>query len=392
MNLLFYYDNYCGPDSRGGTEVATARIATALRSTGGYRVFNAFRRGTPPAGPSVYDGIIHLRRTSFASDLAAFIRENEIDAVVNMGRFFRHSILRKAIAASGRDVRLIFMHHFAPGSETVKGTWKSGLHLLRLDPLNPLYWLRVSFYPLLKLPRRLNYRKIYRKVYDWSDAVVLLSDGYKADYCRVAGISSMEKFHAIPNIFEAPDLPDATRKEPRVLLLSRMDEIQKRISLALKVWKIIEARPELSSWHLDIVGHGHDARGLKRLARRLGLQRVTFHGWSSSRPFLEKDSILMSTSLYEGLSLAMIEALTYGCVPVAFDSYASLRDIVEDGATGLAISPFGDIEGFADSLASLMADPGTLGAMQTRGREGVDRFSPQAVANSWHSLLLFLRN
>lgn len=388
--ILFYYDNYCGPRSRGGTEVATFRIAHALRDFENCEVFNAYMRRRGDGGDDVYHFTVKLphSKSGFIKTLGEFIRDNKIDYVVNMGRFFRYRRLERSIAESGRDAKLLFMHHFAPGSEKKKTTYSAAWHLFKLNPANPLYWLRITFYPLVKLPRRLSWRKIYRQVYEKSFRIVLLSRGYVEDYKKIAGIGDEEKFVAIPNIYDAPSREEVPAKEKRVLILSRMDEIQKRVTLALRIWKKIEERDDLKDWHLDIVGSGHDMKGIKNMAGRLGLDRVTFHGWQESRPFLERSSILMMTSDYEGLPLSMIEAQSYGCVPVAFDSYASLGDVVADNETGLIVSPMGDTEQFAERLADLMLDAEKRGRLEEAGAEAAStRFSSRRIASLWSAIL-----
>ena len=233
--------------------------------------------------------------------------------------------------------------------------------------------------------------RAYRDVYQNSDAVVLLSSNYIDEFRKFARIDETEKFYAIPNIYDPPIVVDITAKEKRVVMLSRLVEIQKRLSLALRIWKRIEERGDLSDWHLDIVGTGRDEKAIKRLAKSLKLKNITFHGWLNGVDFLKKSSILMMTSEYEGLSLSMIEAQTFGCVPVAFNSYSSLSDIVEDGVNGFSISPHGDVDVFANRLVHLMLDNETLGKMSNKSRENASRFSSETVASRWLSLLSSLK-
>ena len=391
--VLFYYDNYCGENSHGGTEVATFRIARALKDCG-REVYNAFRNGKKVEYSGLYNDVIRLDKApvSFVNQLAAFINDRQIDVIVNMSRFFRHPLLVKAIKKSCRDVRLVFMQHFAPGSEWKKGTFHSGFHLFRMDPLNPLYWLRATLYPLLKLPRKINYPKAYGRVYEDSDRVVLLSRNYIADYKRISGVKDASRFVAIPNIFESKETAKSfgeifQSKEKRVLILSRMDEIQKRLSLALKIWRIIENIPDLKDWHLDIVGTGHDLSAVRKLSRRLKLKNVTFHGWQRGEPFLKKASVLMLTSEYEGLPLSILEAQTFGCVPIAFDSFGSLRDVVSDGDTGIVVDKFGDIEGYAKRLEDLMRNEEMRRSISEKGIAATSKFSSEIVGKQWEGML-----
>lgn len=387
--ILFYFDNYCGLKSRGGTEVATARIARALGATGRWEVFNAFKHPREGVDPDLYAGTIALPSLTplFVKELSRFISDNRIDVVVNMGRFFRQKNLKKAILGSGRDVSLIFMHHFAPSSESKKGTYKAGWHLLRLHPANPLYWLRATVYPLLKLPRRAGLKKAYRSVYDMSDRLVLLSEKYFDDYRSIAGLTDTSKLTAIPNIFDPADVAVSSSREKRVLILSRMDEIQKRISLALRIWKRIEENPALDDWHLDIVGTGHDFGAIKRLAGSLGLRRATFHGWQAPLPFLQRASIIMLTSDYEGLPLSLLEAQTLGCVPIAFNSFGSVADVIADGENGVIVEGREDVNGFADRLSALMLDDAGRNSMSASGMMSASRFSSARIAALWNNLL-----
>ena len=389
--ILFYTENFAGPSSKGGTEVATFRIAKALRESGRCEVYNAFRSKPPQEYPDVYAHCVQLPKSDagFTSSLADFLSRNHIDAVVNMSRFFRHRHILNSVRKVSPDIRLLFMQHFAPGSEFRKTTWKAGRHLLSLNPFNPLYWLRASLYPLLKLPRNIRLPKIYRDTYLQSDKVILLSDKYKEEYAGIGGFTPGDKFESVPNIFESPveSGPSSLKKEKRVLILSRMDEIQKRLSLALEIWKVIEKDIDLSDWHLDIVGSGHNADIVKRLIKRLKLKNVTYHGWQDPKPFLERSSILMMTSSYEGLPLSILEAQAYGCVPVAFNSFGSLTDIVDNYENGIIVENFGDTEDYVRKLKDIMYDENYRAELSRNSIRNSSRFSPEKIAEKWLKIL-----
>ena len=392
--ILFYTENYSNSDSRGGTEVATFRIASALKSTGKCEVFHAFRSKGDPEEKSIYSDVVMLGKSGnkFTRQLSEFIRRHEIDVVVNMTRFFRHKSIADAASRSGRDVKVMFMQHFAPGSEFKKPTFASGLHLLKLNPFNPLYWLRSTLYPIIKYPRLRRLSKIYKDVYQQSDKVILLSDGYKEDYCKTGNFRDTEKFVSIPNIFQIPDNICAgistDDKEKKVLILSRMDEIQKRLSLALQIWKRIENDPDLNDWSLDIVGTGHNSDIVRRMIKKLKLKNVTLHGWQRREPYLQKASILMMTSEYEGLPLSILESQAYGVVPVAFDSFASLADVVAPYNNGVVVPRFGDIDDYVDKLKDLMYDDDYRRELSENAMCSADKFSPEKIAEEWLKILI----
>ena len=390
--ILFYSENFCDDKAKGGLEVATYRIAKGLKESGEWEVYHAFRRKSDGKIKSIYADVIRLRADgrNFEKELKKFIINHEIEVVVNMTRFFRHGHIFKASKNAGRDIKVIFMQHFAPGSEFKKGTFASGIHLLKLNPFNLLYWLRASVYPLLKLPRNQRLPKVYRETYRQCDRLILLSEGYKELYKKIASIKDDSKFITIPNIFDPAGGMDDSRvnnKKKSVLILSRMDEIQKRISLALKIWENIEKDPDLVDWQLDIVGTGHNVDIVRRLIRHLGLQRVVMHGWKEREPFLEEDAILMMTSEYEGLPLSVLEAQAYGCVPVAFDSYASLRDVVTPFYNGVIVENFGDIKDFSDKLKDLMYDSEYRTELSKNAINSSNKFSSEKITKQWLDIL-----
>lgn len=387
--VLFYFNNYCGESSHGGTEIATYRIAKALKESGECEIYHAYH-GRSISSTDIYDETINLPKDTngLSSGLADFIRKHEIDNVVVMSRFFKYPKILKGIEESGRNPNLIFMQHFAPGSEKKKTNYKASWHLLRLNPKRLKYYLRALFYPVLKLPRTLRWKSVYKNVYDKSDHIVLLSEGYKEEYSRFAGIADKSKFVAIPNIFEIEDNRiNLDKKEKRVLIMSRMDELQKRISLALAIWRKIEDDPDLADWHLDIVGTGNNTDIVKRLIKKYDFERVTYHGWQQREPFLEKSSILMLTSEYEGLPLSILEARTFGCVPIAFDSFASLKDVVTNYENGVVVDNFGDLDTYVKRLSELMYDSAYRLDLAKNSKSGLDTFSSKNIAEKWLEIL-----
>ena len=170
------------------------------------------------------------------------------------------------------------------------------------------------------------------------------------------------------------------------LNVGRHDEKQKKLSLALRVWKIIERDPRLNDWKLTIVGHGEEyASFYKNFIQRENLQRVTMEGAQNPVRYYNRASLFMFTSAYEGWGLTLTEAQQFGVVPVAFDSYSSLTDIITDGENGFAI-PNGDIESFARKLATLMLNVEMRKEMAFKAIESSKRFTADKICKDWVNL------
>ena len=92
------------------------------------------------------------------------------------------------------------------------------------------------------------------------------------------------------------------------------------------------------------------------------------------------------TSRVEGWGLTLTEAMQTGTVPVAFDAYASLRDIVADGETGVIVAN-GDVGALADAILGLIRSPDRRAALSARGIESAQRYRLDHVLDQWEAIL-----
>ena len=89
------------------------------------------------------------------------------------------------------------------------------------------------------------------------------------------------------------------------------------------------------------------------MSKDLGLKKVHFYGNKNPIEYYKRAKILCMTSAYEGFPLVLAEAQTFGTIPIAFNSFASITDIIKDGDNGLLIEPF-NISKYASILSELM--------------------------------------
>ena len=113
---------------------------------------------------------------------------------------------------------------------------------------------------------------------------------------------------------------------------------QKKPYRVLYAWQQIQVH--LSDWELLLVGDGPWLDRLKQLSLKLKLKRVQFCGFQDPMPFYQKASILWMTSNFEGWGLVLTEAMQFGCVPIAFNSFGSISDIIDNNQSGCLVPPF----------------------------------------------------
>jgi glycosyltransferase involved in cell wall biosynthesis len=102
------------------------------------------------------------------------------------------------------------------------------------------------------------------------------------------------------------------------------------------------------NWHLNLYGSGNGERSLRRLSKNLQLEgRITFHGHVPDVAGIWADNhILLLPSRWEGLPLALVEAMLCARTAVVSDVAGNV-EIVEDNSTGfVAAAPTVD---FVDS-------------------------------------------
>ena len=126
---------------------------------------------------------------------------------------------------------------------------------------------------------------------------------------------------------------------------------------------------------LVIMGDGPLREPLESEAAARNLSNVTFAGWRSRGEILsamKSASLLITPSLwYEGFPMTVVEA--FACeIPVICSRLGGLREIVEDGSTGLHFNP-GDAEDLAAKLDLLWTQPSQLIAMGRAAREEYKR-------------------
>src|SRR5262249_22689299 len=102
--------------------------------------------------------------------------------------------------------------------------------------------------------------------------------------------------------------------------------------------------------------------------------------------FLADKHVFLSVSNFEGTSIAMLEAMGNGLVPVVTD-VSGVRDVIDPGTNGW-IAPVGDIPGLAGRVADLARDPGVLARAGGAAWEAVrSRYSLEASARALADVL-----
>ena len=250
--------------------------------------------------------------------------------------------------------------------------------------------LKVVFKPFYNIVKRKKALAQVDEFLPYVDKYVFLSPTFQRQY--EFWTKDKEKWQgkldAIPNplVFDCEISEEALRqKENIVLVVGRMLESPKRISLVIKVWHELEKYEDAASWNLKIVGEGPSLDDYKQMAHDLGLKRISFEGFQQPQPYYEKAKIFLMTSAFEGFGMTLIEAQQMGVVPVVMDSFLSLHDIIKDGKNGFIV-PNNDIDAFAENVIGLMKNEELLAELREGGLKSCQQFSVKKIVDRWDVL------
>ncbi|MEE1090991.1 MAG: glycosyltransferase [Paludibacteraceae bacterium] len=191
----------------------------------------------------------------------------------------------------------------------------------------------------------------------------------------------MHKLVAINNPSIQPDRI-VRDKEKRVLWCGRVEFGVKRVDRMMRIWKRVSHK--FPDWQLDILGSG-DIDYFRNLAKKYGIQNINFVGFCNPQEYYDRGTILCMTSSTEGLPMVLIEAQTNGVVPMAYDSYASATDIIDDGDNGFLVKAFDEDE-YVEKLMSLMRDDDMRLRMAESAMVSVRKFDSRKIAQQWVDL------
>lgn len=265
-------------------------------------------------------------------------------------------------------------------------------HWLADLPITParmkwLAMLRLLIYPLWLKRCRHSVLDNFLANYHVADALVLLSKYEIPEIQKLTHID-LSRCKVINNPLSWEQIENVEilqQKKKQVLIVSRLYNPEKRLDRALMVWKKIEQRG-FTDWQLIIVGEGVHEAYLKELTEKLALKNVTFTGRQNPVPYYRNASLFMMTSAVEGWGLTLTESMQTGVVPIAFDSYPALHDIITDRYDGCII-PDDDLDTYAACMEELMRNREERERIAKNGLESCRRFEINKIVEQWVKLI-----
>ncbi|MEG1585483.1 MAG: glycosyltransferase [Bacteroidales bacterium] len=283
--------------------------------------------------------------------LCDYIQAKKIDLILDYSHVITGNTRKFMLAIKKRNphLKIFTMIHNCPSHTTqLKNYELSTMTLSQVKtPKKLIQWGMPRLY-LFLLKKVVKYQN--RSAYDTLDEVVLLSPAYLPEFRKLIGISDASRLSAIPNAIRPVEsqIP-IDKKNKEIIFVGRMAP-EKALPKLLKIWEIIQHL--LPDWKLTLVGDGPTRPLCEKIIRKRKLERIEMIGHQMSIPYIDRARILCLTSVIEGLPTVFTEAMSLGVIPVGFDSFNAIHDIIKDGENGFIV-PEDDYQKYASVLVGL---------------------------------------
>lgn len=385
MNILFYVS--CTPNPlNGGIERVSYIIARELKRRG-HSCYCIYQAEVEPGYESdVYEECVNVTLTdeNIKERIEEVVKNRKIDVVFNQMAYNQEGCDAFNSLKERYDFRLLTIYHNNPI-----------LSLRQLVPphirgIKDLAKAVITAFAPKAMQRRRNNIDSGRLLENlhYTDGYVYLSPSYCKAVAEVWGVKD-DKITAIENpvVYDSFfPIEEFDKKEKIILFVGRYDEYQKRITEILRIWKEMQEEDGHEGWRLLLGGHGADEERYREIIRKEGIRDIELMGKIDPLPYYRRASIFIMTSSYEGWPMTMIESMQMGCVPIAYDSFTALCDIIEHGKSGIVVAD-GDRKGFITQLRRLMRDSAMRRSMAGEAVESVKKYSPETTVDKWLRLM-----
>ena len=381
MNIVFAYPTGLNPQ-KGGVERITDIIAKILLKRG-YTIFylNWKREQDNYEYPVPVIDLpsSNLEDPNNLEVYNRFLKENRIDVIINQHGLYEGTYFLSQVKV--QNVKIISVLHSDPFG--YYNHLFADLMTLRDSSIKEKV-KRVARFFLYRKVKKIIHRSLvnhYTFIQEHPQYVCLLSESYKErleEYCDLPD----NYFISIPNPNTYENIEIIPQKEPILLFVGRLDNRSKKLFTLIDIWySLCKLYPQ---WKLIIVGDGPDKDVLINKAK--DISNIEFKGYQDPREYYEKASIFCMTSIFEGFPMCLTEAMQFGCVPIAFDSFSAVYDIIKPGETGELVKSF-DKKEYVGKLIHLIDDETYRKKLSKNAFQYVKRYDIANILPKWIELI-----
>lgn len=230
-------------------------------------------------------------------------------------------------------------------------------------------------------------KRALERAYKYADKICYISERFYPRIKKHLPEFPQDKLVSVsnPNTYDLSNIELPKDKENIVLWVGRVENSQKNATGFVHMWQHLSKRAK--DWRAIMVGDGNDLEYIKGIVKKNKIERIEFTGRrSDTETFYKKAKYVAITSYWESWCLVLTEAMSYGCVPVVYDTYETLHDIVDDKQNGYII-PSISYKSMADCLYNSMQKKDEFNEFSIAANKKMHKFSLESTVDKWEKLL-----
>jgi glycosyltransferase involved in cell wall biosynthesis len=310
--------------------------------------------------------------------------------------FYLPSVRRRQLKDSGklssRNLLIVFSQYL----RFLVALFRFRPHIIHLHTSQGIAWLKDTFFVVISKAFHIrvilhmhggNFDTIYsenpRMIQSYTRMILSLADGVisvsQEWRLRLAKLLQVNRIFTFMNCVDIRAFPSngacKSGHEINIIFLGRIGPLKGSFDLIEAVHCLQPGRFEPHLWLVGPEERDGDFRSAQQLLESHHLAKTCEVLGPIHREkvlqLLQEASIFVLPSYYEGLPMALLEALAAG-LPVIATSVGGIPEVVQDGYNGFLIPP-GNIQTLTDALAKLVGDSDLRKIMGRRSREIAER-------------------
>lgn len=381
MNILFTFNTPLVP-SYGGIQRVTNTLALELQRQG-HNVYYLCYEKTERlnnSNLSIETFIIDLKK-DIKNQIEEIINKNHIEYVINQKL---NENMFNIIANVPSHVKIVSTCHVQPfhmDGITRKRIWNNKAKNWRQLLMKGLYLVS----PKIEERIASNFEiQQYSRALQVSDRLCFISERFyprikkhwkSVDWDRITAVNN-------PNTFKSQKAE--YKKENLILFVGRIENAQKNNIGFIKMWEIFSRNNP--DWKAQVLGEGPDLKDNIRYVERHNIERIEFLGRQNSvEDYYKRAKYVCVTSYGESWCLVLTEAMNFQCIPIVYDTYETLHDIIDDGENGYIVDP--SPKCMANKLNSICKDEPNRILIASKCEEQIALFEVVNIAKKWIAML-----
>lgn len=175
-----------------------------------------------------------------------------------------------------------------------------------------------------------------------------------------------------------------TLKQKRIIAVGRL-AYQKNYPMMFRAFA--KVHHDFPDWQLVVYGNGPQKDEIRGVIERLGMEGHIILAGKSDHVVEEmnKSSLFVMSSDYEGMSNALLEAVCVG-LPVISTDVSGAKDLITDGVNGYIV-PVGNERALTLALSSMLSSPEKMDEMGRQSKALAPRFREEQIVGQWEELI-----